>query len=109
MRGNYPKWPAVGRFESATFEPNAWTPNDELAPFANRLPDDTYWAARQVMAFTDDDIRAIVHAAQYSDPNVERWIADSLIERRNRIGRTYFARVLPLDNFEVRNNELTFT
>ena len=32
----------------------------DVAPFANRLPDDTFWAARQVMAFTDDDIRAIV-------------------------------------------------
>jgi hypothetical protein len=109
MRAEYPKLPAVGRFESATFEADTWTPNYDVAPFANRLPDDTFWAARQVMAFTDDDIRAIVRVGQYSDSKAERWIADSLIERRNRIGRTYFARVLPLDEFEVQNGELVFT
>jgi hypothetical protein len=109
MRAKYPDLPAVGRFESATFEADAWTPNYELAPFANRLPDDTFWAARQVMAFSDDDIRAIVRVARYSDRDAERWIGDSLIERRNRIGRTYFARVLPLDDFAVRGGELAFT
>ena len=73
-----------------------------MAPFANRLPDDAFWAARQVVAFTDEDIRAIVQVAQYSDPKAERWIADCLIERRDRIGRTYFAKVLPLDDIAVR-------
>jgi hypothetical protein len=109
MRAKYPDLPAVGRFESATFEADKWTPNYDVAPFANRLPDDTFWAARQVMAFSDDDIRAIVRVAQYSNQTAERWIADSLIERRNRIGRTYFARVLPLDDFEVRGGALVFT
>ncbi len=89
MRASYPDLPAVGRFDSETFLPEKWTPLYDVAPFANRLPDDTFWAARQVMAFTDADIRAIVQVAQYSDPRVGRWIADCLIERRNRIGRTY--------------------
>ena len=80
----------------------------DVAPFANRLPDDAFWAARQVAAFTDEDIRAIVKVAQYSDPKAERWIADCLIERRDRIGRTYFAKVLPLDDIAVRGAELTF-
>jgi hypothetical protein len=109
MRAAYPDLPAVGRLESATFDPDTWTPNYDVAPFANRLPDDTFWAARQVMAFSDEDIRAIVQTAQYSDQNAERWIADSLIERRNRIGRTYFSRVLPLDGFAIRGDELVFT
>ena len=61
-----------------------------MPPFANRLPDDTFWAARQVMAFTDEEIRAIVQTGQYSKP-AEDWITATLIERRNRIGRTYFA------------------
>ena len=38
----------------------------------------------------------------------ERWIADRLIDRRDRIGRTYFDGVLPLDDFAVRGGELTF-
>ena len=64
MRAKYPDLPSVGRFESETFDPEEWTPLYELAPFANRLPDDTFWAARQVMAFTDEDIRAIVEIGE---------------------------------------------
>ena len=108
MRATYPDLPSVGRFESETFEPEKWTPLYEAAPFANRLPDDVFWAAKQVMAFSDEDIRAIVEVAEYSDPKAERWIADRLIDRRDRIGRTYFEGVLPLDDFAVRGDELTF-
>ena len=53
------------------------------------------------MAFTDEEIRAIVQTGQYSQP-AEDWITATLIERRNRIGRTYLraraaARPLPRD------------
>ena len=108
MRAKYPGLPAVGTFDAKTFEPEKWTNLYDLAPFANRLPDDAFWAARQVAAFTDADIRAIVRVAQYSNPSAERWIGDSLIERRDRIGRAYFAAVLPLDDIAVRGTELTF-
>jgi hypothetical protein len=108
MRAKYPKFPSVGRFEYATFEPEKWTTEYELAPFVNRLPDDTFWAAKQVMAFTDEDIRTLVSTGQYSDPEAEAWIARCLIERRNRIGAAYFAKVLPLDKFRVENDELKF-
>jgi hypothetical protein len=108
MRASYPDVPAVGRFESETFEPDEWTTRYDLAPFANRLPDDTFWAAKQVMAFRDEDIRAIVSVAQYSDRTAEAWVAAHLIERRDRIGRAYFARVLPLDRFAVHAGELSF-
>ena len=91
-----------------TFEPDKWITVYDVAPFANRLPDDAFWAARQVVAFTDEDIRAIVKVAQYSDPKAESWIADCLIDRRDRIGRTYFSKVLPLDNIALHGAELTF-
>ncbi len=108
MRADYPQIPSVGRFDSKTFEPDTWTPVYDVAPFANRLPDDTFWAARQVMAFTDDEIRAIAQVAQYSDPRAAQWIADCLIERRDKIGHAYFSRVLPLDNFATSGDRLTF-
>ncbi len=59
MRAKYPKFSSVGRFEYATFDPEKWTTEYEIAPFANRLPDDTFWAAKQVMAFTDEEIRVV--------------------------------------------------
>ena len=107
MREKSSDLPEVGRFGSSVFDPEAWTSADPLPPFVNRLPDDTFWAARQVMAFTDEDIRAIVQVGQYSKP-AEDWITATLIERRNRIGRTYFARVLPLDHIRLEGNTLAF-
>ena len=107
MREKFPDLKEVGAFGSSTFDPETWTTADPLPPFVNRLPDDTFWAARQVMAFTDEEIRAIVQTGQYSKP-AEDWITAALIERRNRIGRTYFARVLPLDRIRVQGNTLAF-
>jgi hypothetical protein len=107
MKAKYPNIREVGSFEGNAFNPEEWTTNHSIAPFANRLPDDTFWAAKQVMAFTDEEIRAIVQTGQYSK-EAEDWITAALIERRNRIGRTFFARVLPLDRFRVTANTLEF-
>jgi hypothetical protein len=107
MKERHVDLPEVGAFGSDAFDPEAWTTTDPIAPFVNRLPDDTFWAAKQVMAFSDDEIRAIVQTGQYSKP-AEDWITSCLIERRNRIGRMYFSRVLPLDRFRVEDNTLAF-
>ena len=107
-RAHYPDLPAVGHFESDIFDPELWKPNYPNPAFDNRLPDDTFWAAKQVMAFSDEEIRAIVETGQYSDPKSVDWIAKCLIARRDKIGRTYFAKVLPLDRFQVRDGQLAF-
>ena len=108
MRSKAPGLRGAGRLEWATFDPERWTTYSELAPFANRLPDDTFWAAKQVLAFTDDDIRTIVAAAEYSDPKTAEWIATCLIERRKIIGRAYLGRVLPLDRVRMEGAALRF-
>ncbi|MBI1940606.1 MAG: hypothetical protein HYS33_03760 [Acidobacteria bacterium] len=107
-RARYPKFPAVGRFEYATFDPETWVPEYRNPAFANRLPDDAFWAAKQVMAFTDEEIRALVKTGQYSDQRAEDWLVRCLIERRNKIGRAFFTKVLPLDRFAVRDGKLAF-
>lgn len=108
MRATYPTLRGVGHFDFETFDPERWTTNYLIAPFANRLPDDTFWAAKQVMAFTDEDIEALVSTGGFSDPAAAAWLVRCLVERRNRIGRTYFSRVLPLDRFRVENGSLAF-
>ena len=108
MSADYPDLPAVGRFECQTFDPFNWSPRYKPAPFANQLPDDRYWGAKILMAFTDDDIRAIVETGGYSDPAAQDWVANCLIERRDRIGRAFLEEVLPLDNFRVEDETLLF-
>ena len=58
--------------------------------------DDTFWAARRVMAFTDEMIRAAVKTADFSDPAAERLLADVLIKRRDTIGRAYLPKINPV-------------
>ncbi|HYK90855.1 MAG TPA: hypothetical protein VE398_18925 [Acidobacteriota bacterium] len=107
-RADYQKPKAIGRIESQVFDPDRWKPNYPNPAFLNRQPDDEYWAARIVMAFTDEDIRALVETGEYSDPRVIDYLTKTLAQRRDTIGKTYFAKVLPLDSFAVRDGELRF-
>ena len=108
QRASYPGIRSVGRFEYETFAPEDWMANTHLTPLANHLPDDDYWAARKVMAFSDDDIRALVKVGRYSDPRAEDWLVECLIKRRDKIGKTYFSKVLPIDQFRIQDGKLTF-
>lgn len=103
-----PKIRGVGRFHASAFDPEHWVSNFPNRAFLHRLPDDEFWAARQVMNFTAEEIRAIVETGHYTDPRAVDYITKTLIERRDRIGRAYFAKVLPLDHFEVTENRLVF-
>lgn len=99
---------AVGQFESRVFDPEKWKSNYPNPAFLRRLPDDEYWAAKHVMAFTNEDIRAIVETGDYSDPAVVEYLTQALIERRDKIGKVYFSKVLPLDHFAVKDDRLVF-
>jgi hypothetical protein len=108
QRARYPDLPEAGRFEADAFDPLDWKPIYPNPAFENRLPDDTYWAAKQVMAFTDAEIRALVALGEFDDPAAAEHIAKTLIRRRDKIGRAFFAQVAPLDNFAARNGRLTY-
>jgi hypothetical protein len=107
-KARYPDLPSVGRFESERFDAAGWVPEYPNPAFVNRLPDDEFWAAKQVMSFGDEQIRAIVRVAEYSDPEAEAWVTQRLIERRDKIGRAFLTRVLPLDRFRIENGRLVF-
>jgi hypothetical protein len=104
----YPKYPSVGRFEHARFDPERWVPEYRNPAFENMLPDDAFWAAKQVSAFTDAEIRAIVGTGQLSDPDAEQWIIECLIQRRDKIVRAFIPKLLPLDSFRVTQGRLNF-
>lgn len=105
-RAHFEYYPAVGRIESRRFDPERWVPEYPNPAFLNRLPDDEFWAAKQVMAFTDEEIRALVSTGEISDPKAAAYLTRILIERRDKIGKVYFAKVLPFDRFRVENGQL---
>ena len=108
QRAQYPGIRSVGLFESRVFDPSKWLPTTDLAALANHLPDDDYWAAKQILALTDEDLKAVVKAAQYTDPRAAEWVAQSLIERRDKVVRYSLDKVLPLENFRIEDGVLRF-
>ena len=93
---DYPDFPSVGHFSAERFDPPKWKPRVPNPAFRRARPDDTFWAARRVMAFTDEMIRAAVRTGRYSDPAAEKHIADTLIARRDAIGRAWLTDVNPV-------------
>jgi hypothetical protein len=89
---------AVGRFEAIQFDPVGWRPRVPTAAFLRARADDTFWAARRVMAFSDDMIRAMVTTGRYTDPQDAKLLADVLIDRRDRIGYAYLVEINPVVN-----------
>lgn len=96
MTIDYPKLRGIGRFESKRFVPEGWRPRVPNPAYVRSRPDDTFWGARTLMALSDDLIRAAVKAGQYSDPRAEQFLADALIERRDKIGRAWLTAVNPI-------------
>jgi hypothetical protein len=107
-RTDYPSFTGVGRFDSWSFDPMSWKPNYPNPAFLLMDRQDAFWAAKQVAAFSDDEIRALVETGEYSDPRAAQWIAESLMKRRDKIAEAWFSKVLPLDKFSVADGKLTF-
>jgi hypothetical protein len=105
---SYPHFPSIGKIEWKVFDPERWVPEYPNPAFLNRLPDDEFWGAKLVSAFSDEDIRAIVSMGQLSDKKAEDWLVECLVKRRDKIARVYFAKVLPLDKFAVARDEISW-
>src|SRR6185295_17599451 len=89
----YDETPGVGRFEGSVFDPRAWRPRTPVAALGHLRADDAFWAARRVMAFSDDMLRACARAGQYPNPEASEHLATILMQRRDTIGRIYFTAI----------------
>jgi hypothetical protein len=99
------KYTSIGHYQSEDFDPQHYKfilPNPAFELMTNL---DGYWGAKLVMSFTDDQIRAAISTAQYSNPEAAEYLIRTIIERRNIIGRYWFAKMPPIDHFEIRTNE----
>src|SRR6185503_304014 len=104
----YPTYPEIGHLESDFFRPEAWRPEYPNPAFERMLPADAFWAARILFRLSDEAIRGVVHAGEFTDPEGERYLADTLIRRRDKTVAHYFGQVDPLADFEVVDGTLRF-
>jgi hypothetical protein len=105
---DYVEYPSVGKFEGTVFDPRKWRPQTPTTAYMEMRDDDAFWAARRVAAFTDEMIRAAVHVGQFSDPNAEKYLADVLIQRREKIKSAYLTAVNPIVNPRLDAKGVTF-
>jgi len=105
---DYIEYPSVGKFEAEVFDPRTWRPQTPTIAYLEMRDDDAFWAARRVAAFSEELIRAAVHTGEYSDPMAEKYLADVLIKRRDKIARTYLTAVNPVVDLALDATRLTF-
>ena len=109
MRARYPDLDAVGRFEAETFEPESWKPRLPNPAFARARPEDLFWGARRVAAFSDEQIRSAVESGRYRDPRTVDYLAEALIQRRDKITQVWLNVVNPVIDVDLdRSGVLTF-
>ena len=93
----YIEYPSVGLFEGDRFDPTTWKPQTPVAAYMELRADDAFWAARRVLAFNDDLIRAAVHTGA-----VQRSRGRSSTSRRcsssgaTRSARAYLPAINPI-------------
>jgi hypothetical protein len=106
---DFPEFQAVGRWEGTSFEPDGWRNDYPNPSFVRMTPRDAFWAAKLIMSFTPEELRAIVETGEYSRPEWSEYFLQVLIERQEKCGRFGFSRLNPLDEFRVHENALEFT
>jgi hypothetical protein len=100
----YPRHAEIGRIESQYFDPALWKPEYPNPAFDRMLADDGFWAAKIVARFSDQAIRAIVSTGEYFSKEAERFLADVIIGRRDKVVAHYFRQLNPLDAFAVEGS-----
>ena len=96
LKVKYPEMPALGRIEADFFQPDRWKPEYPNPAFDNLRADDAFWAARRVIAISDEAIRAVVGTAEYTDPEATDYLTRVLIKRRDKVAALWLNGVLPV-------------
>ena len=91
----------IGNYESSLFRPEKYKFINPNPAFENMTYRDGYWGAKIVMSFTDEQIKAAVASADYSNQDAADYLSRTIIERRDIVGRYWFSKVNPLDKFNV--------
>jgi hypothetical protein len=101
------QYPELGYFDDDGFDPRAWHPVLDNPAFVRMTMRDRYWGAKQIVAFTAEEVRAAVALGQYA-PATETRLFEILWNRRDKIARAYLSETAPLDYFRFEQERLCF-
>lgn len=100
------RWPQVGFFNATAFDPTRWRERYPYTPFELADRADLYWGAKLVMRFTRPMLQAIVATGDVGDAAAEAYLVDTLLARREAIGRAFLDGVTPLDELTLAGGKL---
>lgn len=103
-----PYHPSVGPFFAENFDPEDWKAEYPNAAFLNMRPDDAFWGARRVAAFSDAQLRLLVQQGKYSDPAAGEQVVQALAGRRDAIAKVWLTKVTPLVTPTLVRDRLRF-
>jgi hypothetical protein len=98
----------VGYFDNRDFNPGKYKAQLPYEAFKRITRADGFWAAKQIAAFRDEDIRAMMAPGKLSSKEDADFIAQTLIERRDMIVQYWFSQATPLDDFQIQSGKLVF-
>jgi hypothetical protein len=104
VKVDYPDMPSVGRIESTYFRPENWKPEYPNPAFRNARPEDRFWAARILSRFSDEDIRAVVAMAKYTDPQATRYLVETLLARKAKVLNAWLNATNPVINVSMNES-----
>ncbi len=99
---------AVGYLDNREFKPGKYKNQLPYESFKRVTRADGFWAAKQIAAFSDEDIRTMVSAGKLTSSEDAEFISKNLIERRDLITQYWFSMAAPLDDFSVESGKLVF-
>jgi len=99
-----PAVPEVGLYTAEGYRPELYTPSFPYYPFYEADRFDSFWAAKILIRFTPEQIRAVVDEARYSEARSAEHMARTLIERQRMTARYWFNQVNPLDGFTLSDD-----
>jgi hypothetical protein len=106
---SFPEYQAVGRWESEVFDPERWRNDYPNPAFQRMTARDGFWAAKILMKFTAEELRAIVATGEYSNSDNADYFLAVLIERQRKSGRFGINAINPIDEFRLAGGLLEFT
>ncbi len=100
------RWKDVGMFNATNFDPRRWRERFPYTPFQMADRTDHYWGAKIVMRFDRAMLEAVVKTGELRDAEAERYVVDTLLARRQAIGKAFLDGVTPLDEIVLAGDKL---
>ena len=99
----------IGAFDSETYHPAKWkAQTPAYLPFITADRFDKFWAAKILIRFTRNQLRAAVETGQLGDPRAVDYLVDTLVDRQRMTAAHWFREVASLDGFAIEHGRLCF-